>query len=188
MSDLILLWCLISENAWTDCWFFSPQAGCGTMSSPQSGDISGYHLSGEWATLIRPSQHFLSAWLSLYPLYPLLKCVKMFTKLRDCLRAVIQGVWMCLLWGLFDSCWHLYIQALQHLWRLSTLQNILTYPIIGLSLMLKGGDKAVKINPQKPFISKKPDCHRFIIPLCNTAQNASRINSGSLLSLFCPKL
>lgn len=79
------------------------QAGCSTMSSPQSGDISGYHLSGEWATLIRPSQHFLSAWLSFNPL-PLLKCVRMCTKLRGCLGIVIQGVWMCLLSGRFDSC------------------------------------------------------------------------------------
>lgn len=48
------------------CFFL--QAGCSTMSSAQSGDLSGYHLSGEWTALhaTRNIQHgpsMISAWI-----------------------------------------------------------------------------------------------------------------------------
>lgn len=69
-------------------------------------------------------------------------------------------------------------------WRQSMLQNFFTYPIIGLSLVLKSGDKAVKVLPRKQFILRKPAGHRLIIPFSDETWDALTFNSEWHFNLF----
>lgn len=169
------------------------QAGCSTMSSAQSGDISSYHLSGEYTTLdVMIFSIFLyltfSAWLSLCDwmlgscdFYPdCCKCVFLSKATRGAVavcRFSFSDVHLCVCsWmSLTADVFMLKLYNASGLvccWRLSVLQNIWTCPIIGLSLVLEVGDKAVKVLSQMQFILGKPGRHRLITPLKSATWDA----------------
>lgn len=77
------------------------------MSSAHSGDISGYHLSGEWITLISHFLHFLYLQISSVCLSfnPQQMCVYVYQSMRDeSVDFHLGCVIIDLLWGIFDSC------------------------------------------------------------------------------------
>lgn len=63
-------------------------------------------------------------------------------------------------------------------------KTFLTCPIIGLSLVLKRRDKAVKVRPQTQFILWKASQHRLIIPLWHS--DFIQTGISSCVSHFVP--
>ena len=156
------------------------------------GWLQHHVLRSKWGYIRLPSEWWVDT-SSVFLYFFLCMCILVWINACDFIHTVVNvsvsdyeiwGCWasVCLLSGLFDSCRHLLhklynTSGLVSHWRPVMLQHILTGPIIGLSLVLKSGDKAVKVLPQKQFILRNPARHRLIIPLQNATWDALTFNS-----------